>query len=143
MGGSKDSTYLDVKKALTKRFSPLEGWQCAWYPTYGELQPECVISRRVDGKTERVLVNVNMAPAVAASAVDTMMEQCRMLASKAIAVDKALLVVPSGADVSRVPEGIGVLEMGGWRVVGGRIAWAKNLERSAFVDEERQKRGLA
>jgi hypothetical protein len=143
MGGSKDSTYLDVKKTLAKRFSPQEGWEFAWYPTYGELQPECVLSRRADGKTQRVLVSVQMAADVPQSSIDGLLEQCRMLAGKKVAVDKAVLVVPSGANISRVPEGIDILEMGAWRVVGGRITWAKNIERSAFVEEERQKRGLA
>ncbi len=137
MGGIKDSTYLDVQKTLARRFSPREGWQFAWSPA-GSVQPECVLSRRVAGKTERVAVNVKMASEVPAGAVEAL-----QAAASAGKVDKAVLVVPGGANVSRVPAGIDVLEMGNWQVVGGRIAWSKNIERSAFLDEERSKRGLA
>ena len=143
MGGVKDSTYLDVKKALARRFSPQEGWQFAWYPTYGSVQPECVLSRRIAGRTERVVVSVKMAPAVPKEAVEELLDQSRALAANNISVDKAVLVVPGGANVSRVPEGIEILEMGNWQIVGGRIAWSKNIERSAFIQEERAKRGLA
>jgi hypothetical protein len=143
MGGTKDSTYLDVKKALSRRFSPQDGWQFAWYPTYGSVQPECVLSRRVAGKTERVVVSVKMAPEVPKDTVEELLSQCRTLAAGNVNVDKAVLIVPGGADVSRVPEGIEILEMGNWQVVDGRIAWSKNIERSAFIQEERAKRGLA
>ncbi|HOI57920.1 MULTISPECIES: hypothetical protein [unclassified Methanoculleus] len=137
MGGIKDSTYLDVKKTLARRFSSRDGWQCASSPA-GSVQPECVLSRRVAGRTERVLVNVNMAPVVQAGAVEAL-----QAAASAGSVDKAVLVVPGGADVSRVPAGIDVIELGTWQVVSGRIAWSKNIERSAFLEEERVKRGLA
>ena len=137
MGGIKDSTYLDVKKTLARRFSSRDGWQCASSPA-GSVQPECVLSRRVAGRTERVLVNVNMAPVVQAGAVEAL-----QAAASAGGVDKAVLVVPGGADVSRVPAGIDVIELGTWQVVSGRIAWSKNIERSAFLEEERVKRGLA
>ncbi len=137
MGGIKDSTYLDVQKTLARRFSPQEGWQFAWSPA-GSVQPECVLSRRVAGRTERVLVNVKMASEVPAGAVEAL-----QAAASAGKVDKAVLVVPGGANVSGVPEGIDVLEMGNWQVVGGRIAWSKNIERGAFLQEERAKRGLA
>ena len=143
MGGTKDSTYLDVKKALSRRFSPQDGWQFAWYPTYGSVQPECMLSRRVAGRTERVVVSVKMAPGVPKDTVEELLSQCQTLAAGNINVDKAVLVVPGGADVSRVPEGIEILEMGNWQVVDGRIAWSKNIERSAFIQEERAKRGLA
>jgi len=143
MGGIKDSTYLDVQKALARRFSPQDGWQFAWYPTYGSVQPECVLSRRVAGKTERVVVSVKMAPEVPKDTVEELQSQCRTLAAGNVNVDKAVLIVPGGADVSRVPEGIEILEMGNWQVVDGRIAWSKNIERSAFIQEERAKRGLA
>ncbi|MDK2889766.1 MAG: hypothetical protein PWR21_398 [Methanoculleus sp.] len=137
MGGIKDSTYLDVQKALARRFSPQDGWQFAWSPA-GSVQPECVLSRRVAGRTERVLVNVKMASTVPAGAVEAL-----KAAASAGKVDKAVLVVPGGANVSGVPEGIDVLEMGNWQVVGGRIAWSKNIERNAFLQEELAKRGLA
>ncbi|HOI14467.1 MAG TPA: hypothetical protein PLG75_11440 [Methanoculleus sp.] len=137
MGGIKDSTYLDVQKTLARRFSPQEGWQFAWSPA-GSVQPECVLSRRVAGKTERVLVNVKMAPEVPAGTIEAL-----KAAASAGKVDKAVLVVPGGANVAGVPEGIDVLEMGNWQIVGGRIAWSKNIERSAFLEEERAKRGLA
>ncbi|MCE5337753.1 MULTISPECIES: hypothetical protein [unclassified Methanoculleus] len=143
MGGIKNSTYLDVKKALARRFSPLDGWQFAWYPTYGSVQPECMLSRRVAGRTERVLVSVKMASEVPKDTVEELQGQCRTLAASDVNVDKAVLVVPGGANVSRVPDGIDILEMGNWQVVDGRIAWSKNIERSEFIQEERAKRGLA
>ncbi len=143
MGGVKDSTYLDVQKTLARRFSSRDGWQFAWYPTYGSVQPECVLSRRVAGRTERVVVNVKMASEVPMDAVEELQGQCRTLAASNVNVDKAVLVVPGGANVSRVPEGIDILEMGNWQIVGGRIAWSKNVERNALIEEERAKRGLA
>jgi len=143
MGGIKDSTYLDVKKALARRFSPQEGWQFAWFPTYGNVQPECMLSRRIAGRTERVVVSVKMAPAVPMDTVEELQNQCQALVENDIRVDRAVLVVPTGANASRVPEGIDVLEMGNWQVVDGRIAWSKNIERRAFMKEELEKRGLA
>jgi len=143
MGGIKESTYLDVKKALSRRFSPLEGWQYAWYPTYGSVQPECMLSRRAAGRTERVVVGVKMAHEVPMDTVEELQEQCRTLAANNVSVDKAVLVVPGGANISRVPDGVEILEMGDWQIVGKRIAWSKNIERSALLDEERTKRGLA
>ena len=143
MGGTKDSTYLDVKKTLSRRFSPQEGWQFAWYPTYGSVQPECMLSRRVAGRTERVVVSVKMVPVVPADAVEELLDQCRALTAGNAGIDKAVLVVPGGADVSKVPEGIDVIEMDNWQIVGGRIAWSRNIERSALIREERAKRGLA
>lgn len=143
MGGTKDTTYFDVKKALSRRFSPQDGWQFAWFPTYGDVQPECVLSRRVAGKTERVVVSVKMAPEVPMDTVEELQGQCQVLVKSDIGVDKAVLVVPTGADVSGVPEGIDIMEMGNWQVIDGRIVWSKNIERSAFIQEERAKRGLA
>lgn len=137
MGGIKDSTYLDVQKTLARRFSPQEGWQFAWSPA-GGAQPEGLLSRRVAGRTERVLVNVKMTPSVPAGIIEAL-----EAAASADKVDKAVLVVPGGAAVPEVPEGIDILEMGNWQIVGGRIAWAKNIERSAFLEEERAKRGFA
>jgi len=102
-----------------------------------------MLSRRVAGRTERVVVNVKMASEVLMDTVEELQSQCRTLAAGNVNVDKAVLVVPGGANVSRVPEGIEILEMDRWQIVGGRIAWSKNLERSAFIEEERAKRGLA
>lgn len=46
MGGIKDSTYLDVQKALSRRFSPpQDGWQFAW-SSASSAQPEGLLSRR-------------------------------------------------------------------------------------------------
>lgn len=143
MGGIKNSTYLDVQKALARRFSSRDGWQFAWSPTYGSVQPECMLSRRVAGRTERVVVNVKMASEVLMDTVEELQSQCRTLAAGNVNVDKAVLVVPGGANISRVPEGIEILEMDRWQIVGGRITWSKNLERGAFIEEERAKRGLA
>ncbi len=143
MGGIKDSTYLDVKKALARRFSPQDGWQFAWFPIYGSVQPECVLTRRVAGRTERVVVSVKMAPKVTMDAVEELQNQCQALVESGLSVDKAVLVVPTGADVSQVPEGIDILEMGSWKVIDGRNVWSKNIERSAFLQEELKKKGLA
>ena len=85
-----------------------------------------------------MLVNVKMTPSVPAGTV-----QALEAAASAGKADRAVLVVPGGAAVPEVPEGVDVLEMGNWQIVGGRIAWAKNIERSAFLDEERARRGLA
>ena len=137
MGGVKDSTHLDVKKTLSRRFSPREGWQYAGSPAGSHL-PEYVLSRRVAGRAERVLVNVNMAPVIQAGAVEAL-----KAAASAGKADRAVLVVPGGAAVPEVPEGVDVLEMDNWQIVGGRIAWSKNVERSAILDEERARRGLA
>jgi hypothetical protein len=115
----------------------------AWFPTYGSVQPECVLSRRVAGKTERVVVGVKMAPVVPEDTVEELQGQCQALFESNISVDKAVLVVPTGANVSGVPEGIDILEMGNWQVVGGRIIWSKNIERNEFLQEELGKRGLA
>jgi hypothetical protein len=102
-----------------------------------------MLSRRIAGRTERVIVSVKMAPAVPMDTVEELQNQCQALVENDIRVDRAVLVVPTGANVSRVPEGIDVLEMGNWQVVDGRIAWSKNIERRAFMKEELEKRGLA
>lgn len=143
MGGTRDTTYFDVKKALSRRFSPHDGWQIAWFPTYGSVQPECMLSRRVAGRTERVVVSVKMAPAIPMDTIEELQEQCQELARNDIKVDKAVLVVPTGADLSLVPEEIEIIEMNNWQVVDGRVAWTKNIERKAFMQKELKKRGLA
>ncbi len=133
MGGIKNSTYLDVKKALSRRFSPQDGWQYEWKPLYGNVQPDCLLSRRVAGRTERVVVSVDMAPKVSADAVKKLQEICRGLAAANITVDRAVLVVPAGAAVPEVPAGIEVLETDA----------SKNLERNAVLQQELAKRGTA
>lgn len=143
MGGVKDSTYLDVKKALSRRFSPLDGWQFAWFPTYGSVQPECVLSRRIAGRTERVVVSVKMAPVIPDDTVEELQNQCKVLTKGDVGVDKAVLLVPAGASVPGVPEEVDVLEMDNWQIVDGRVAWSKNVERSAIIQEELEKKGLA
>jgi hypothetical protein len=143
MGGIKDSTYLDVQKALARRFSPGEGWQFAWYPASGSEQPECMLSRRAAGRMERVIVHVRMTPVVPREAVEELLARCRTLAAGNVSVDKAILVVPGGANVAGVPEGIELLELPTWQVVDGRITWSRNIERSTFLREERAKWGLA
>ena len=143
MGGIKNSTYLDVKKALSRRFSPQDGWQYEWKPLYGNVQPDCLLSRRVAGRTERVVVSVDMAPKVGADAVKKLQEICRGLAAANISIDRAVLVVPAGAAVPEVPAGIEVLETDAWQVVSGRIIWSKNLERNAVLQQELAKSGTA
>ncbi len=142
MGGYKDSTYLDVMKALSKQYPPHEGWEFAWKPTVGGVQPECMISRRNAGKIQRVLVGVKMAKAVPQTAIEDLVTQAENLADQNIPVTKAVLVAPAGADVPLVPEGIDIVRLDTYRVVGDRIAWAKNLERGEILEAERQRRGL-
>jgi len=143
MGGIKNSTYLDVEKALSRRFSPQDGWRYEQKPVYGNVQPDYLLSRRVAGRTERVVVSFKMTSKVSTNAVNELQKICRELAANNIDVDRAVLVVPAGADVHDVPAGIEVLEMDAWRIVSGRIIWSKNLERNAVLQEQLAKRGLA
>ena len=144
MGGTKNSTYLDVKKALSRRFSPQDGWQYVWKPLYGNVQPDCLLSRRVAGRTERVVVSVDMAPKVGADAVKKLQEICRGGLPRRISPSTGQSwLYPAGAAVPEVPAGIEVLEMDAWRVVSGRIIWSKNLERNAVLQQELAKRGTA
>ena len=137
MGGIKDTTYFHVQKTLTRRFSPGDGWQFARSPA-DSAHMGGLLTRRAAGRTERVLVSVKMAPEVSAGTIEAL-----QAAASSKRADRAVIVVPGGANVPVVPEGVDVLEMGNWQIVGGRIAWAKNIERSAVLEEERAKRGLA
>ncbi|WP_128693681.1 hypothetical protein [Methanoculleus taiwanensis] len=143
MGFTRDATYLDVMKALSKQYAPREGWEFEWRPDYGAVQPECVITRREKGQTKRVLVGVKMEKAIPASALEQLASQTRSLAGQKKPVDRAVLVVPTGAEVPATAEGIDIVRLDSYKVLGNRIAWTKNLERSEAVEAERQQKGLA
>ncbi|KUG20674.1 MAG: hypothetical protein KO206_01960 [Methanomicrobiaceae archaeon] len=142
MGSAKDSTYLDVIKALNRQYSSREGWEVEWKPIYGDIQPECLLWRQKAGMTQRVLVGVRMEKEVSQKAVEQLIEQARSLAQKNLPVDRKVLVVPSGAETSRVPDGIDIVTLDSYRILGDRIAWAKGLERSRFIESELQRRGV-
>ncbi len=142
MGFTRDATYLDVMRALAKQYAPSEGWEFEWKPDYGGIQPECVISRRQSGKIKRVLVGVKMEKAVPASVLAELAGQTRSLAAQKMPVERTILVVPTGAEVAEA-EGVDVMHLGSYQVLGNRIAWTKNLERSSAVEAERQQKGLA
>ena len=142
MGSSTDSTYLDVLRALNKQYSSSEGWEVERKPTYGAIQPEYVLLKRGRGKTERVLVGVAMDKKISKSSFEELATQAASMAKSNAPVSRAVMVVPAGAVASDVPAGVEILPLASWQVVNNRIVWAKNLEKSRFVESERQRLGM-
>lgn len=143
MGSTRDATYLDVMRALAKQYAPSEGWEFAWKPEYGSIQPECVITRREKGTTKRVLVGVKMEKKVPADVLAGLAEQSRSLAAQRMPVERTVLVVPTGAEVAETAEDVDVMHLDSYQVLGNRIAWKKNLERSDALEAEREQKGFA
>jgi hypothetical protein len=123
MGITTDSIDSYVKRDLNKKFPASMGWHIERNPEWDEISFDYMVSRRYFGKKSQNIVDVIIEKKVSEKIVSALEEKIAALESKGINGEKVFVVVPTGADVSLVPENIGVMYLKILKVTEGDILW--------------------
>jgi hypothetical protein len=134
MGYAEDAIHSYIERSLKREFPPREGWEIKRRPDDNETVPDYFIQKKRFGRTRRVLVEVALGPAVTGDHVAHLKEYAEKMEKLILPIERLFILVPTGADSSRVPAEIIVLHLDVLRVEGGEIVWTK---RHGVEDRER------
>jgi hypothetical protein len=121
MGSGKDIIFSYAERSLRKKYSPTEGWELKRSTNGGSAGVDYVVSRKWQGIAQQIYAGVIMKPYLLQNDVDAFISE--IPAGKA-ATGK-VLVVPSGADCSRVPRDVDIMELKGFSCAEDKILWSK------------------
>ncbi len=125
MGVSTDSMNSYISRDLKRQFSPKEGWMIEKQPDCGGVTFPYVVSRKRFGQTKRYPVEVVIEPSVSEKMVEEFAAKKAAAEKAKISLEPLMLVVPTDADVSAVPDDIVVKYLKVLKVEGGQILWWK------------------
>jgi hypothetical protein len=123
MGFTTESLHSYVERDIKKEFSPREGWTIEKNPVWNEVAFDYQIWRKRLGKANRFVVDVMIRTKVGSGDVAAIQEKIDMLRADNVPVDNAIVVVPTGADVTEVPEEIEVKFLKILKIEDGDILW--------------------
>jgi hypothetical protein len=135
MGFAEDVIHSYITRSLRRVFPEREGWEIRRRPKENHTIPDYFLQKKRFGRTRRVLVEVALVPKVTLSQIDSLREYAAKMERLLLPTDTLMIVVPSGADVSRVPEAIEILYLDVLRVEGDEIVWVKKFGRGGDQDE--------
>jgi len=121
MGSVNDSMHSYVLRDLKNMFSPSEGWQIERAPLCGDYQ----VSRKRFGTTKRYPVNVVITPKISAGDLEAFNAKIITAEAEGLKFDYPIFFVPSGADVTAVPDDAKVKELKVLKVENGEVLWWK------------------
>lgn len=123
MGFAQDSMHSYVERDLKKKFPETEGWKIERDPSWGAVTFDYQVWRRRLGRTRRYLVDVHIHTKVPAEAVSDLQDRLSALAAQDVEVTHPILFVPTGADISAVPEEVEVIYLKVLKVEEGDVLW--------------------
>jgi len=102
--------YPYVRQNLRARYPLNEGWTIAERERRDSYEPDFVVERKTwSGTIERVVVEVKAECKITAMHIMQLNEYARNLAGKNVRIIKKILVIPTGADASIVPDDIEIM----------------------------------
>ena len=129
MGSNEDIMHEFVRKELKRLYPTVDGWQVKPVPRVDGEEQCFVASRRILGRSEGAYVVVSFDQKVDPSAVD----QLKSGKISGVANPGRVLVVPRGADTSKIPENVQIMEMQSFGFDGNELVW---LKRRAQMSEK-------
>lgn len=112
-----------VERDLKKKFPEIEGWKIERDPSWGEVTFDYQVWRRHVGTTRRYPVDVHIDTRVPADVVRDLQDRLSALAAQDVVVTRPILFVPTGADISAVPEEVEVIHLKVLKVEDGDVLW--------------------
>ncbi|MDT8357309.1 MAG: hypothetical protein RQ758_02265 [Methanomicrobiaceae archaeon] len=134
MGFAEDVIHSYITRSLRRVFPEREGWEIRRRPKENHSIPDYFLQKKRFGRTRRVLVEVSLLPKVTQSQIDSLRQYAVKMERLLLPTDTLMMVVPTGADVSLVPEEIEVLSFDVLRVEGDEIVWVKKFGRGGDQD---------
>lgn len=129
MGSNEDIMHEFVQKELKRLYPTVDGWQVKPVQRADGEEQCFTVLRRVLGKSEGAFVVVSFDRKVSPGIVDQL-ESGRI---RGVASPEKVLVVPRGADTSKIPEGPRIMEMQSFGYVDDELVW---LKRRAQMGEK-------
>jgi hypothetical protein len=123
MGFTEDSMHSYVERDLKKEFSPREGWIIERNPEWDGTSFQYQVSRKKFGQMKRYVVDVLIKTKVEAEEVRKIQEKLSSITDNGVQVDRMILIVPSGADISGVPDDLEIKYLKILKVEEGDILW--------------------
>jgi len=116
--------YPYVKRNLRKRYPKYKGWEIYQKDRWRGFEPDFVVERRNRrGNIERVVVEVKLTCKVSSKDVRQLNSYVRNLAGRNVRILEKILTVPSGTDISEVPDDINVMFLRSFKCEDDEIIW--------------------
>ncbi len=113
MAFKEEDMYPYVRKVLRKRYPKEDGWEIKPQERRKGYIPDFVVEKKRQflGTIERVIVEVKRGCQVSDRDVKQLNDYVKKMAGGNVNIKEKILVVPAGADTSRVPEDIKVIRL--------------------------------
>jgi hypothetical protein len=125
MGSQYDSMHSYVERDLKKMFLAQEGYQIEKNPAWGDISFDYQVFKKRFGKKENYPVDIIIDTKVSQQAVEEMNAKIAALQEKGVSMAAPVLFVPTGADISAVPEEYCVNELKVLKVEDNDVIWWK------------------
>jgi len=119
----EENLYPYVRRNLRARYPACEGWEIYEKDRWEGYEPDFVVERRRHGETERVVVEVKVTCSVSPSHVSQLNKYAKNLSGRNIKIIGKMLVVPSGADTTKVPHDIDIMYLKAFKCEDNEITW--------------------
>jgi hypothetical protein len=123
MGFANDSMHTYIERDLKKKYPAREGWKIERDAAWDGITFDYQVRKRRLGVSARILVDVIIEKTITESMISEIMSKTEALAAQDVSVTGAVLIVPSGADVSAVPDDIGIMFLKVLMVEDNDIIW--------------------
>lgn len=114
--------YPYVSKNLRRRYPKHEGWNIYDKDRWSGYEPDFVVERK-GLKIERTIVEVKVTCRVSQSHIDQLNSYVRNLAGGNVKIVEKILVVPSGTDISIVPNDMNIMFLKSFKCESDGIVW--------------------
>ncbi|AEF97311.1 Dna2/Cas4 domain-containing protein [Methanotorris igneus] len=98
--------YPYVRRNLRKRYPASKGWVIKERERRGSYEPDFIVERRTKSVIERIVVEVKATPKITENHIKQINRYAKCLAGANVKIKEKILVVPSGAKVSKIPPDI-------------------------------------
>ncbi|KQC03939.1 MAG: hypothetical protein APR53_04445 [Methanoculleus sp. SDB] len=123
MGFVNDSMHTYIERDLKKKYPASEGWKIERDPAWDDITFDYQVRKRRLGENARILVDVIIDKKITEAMISQTTSKTEALEAQGVPVTGAVLIVPSGADISAVPDDIGTMFLKVLKVEDGDIVW--------------------
>jgi hypothetical protein len=130
MSWHEEEMYSYARKSLRARFPARNGWQIVVKDRWSggkssTYEADIVVERKRGGKLQRILVEVKVTDKASKSHIDQINRYSKNLSGRNSVIVGKILVVPSGADTSAVPDYIDIIFLRCFVWNGRDFEWRK------------------